>query len=136
RDAARARVNSERYLGAWWEPRTALVNPLKLVREMKRVAVGLGATVHEGTPVLSIERPGRFRLRTPAGSVDAERLVLATNAYSHQLPPIRSKQVPAWTYVVATEPLSEERLAPIGWAGREGVEDARNLVHYYRVTPD
>lgn len=136
RGAARARVSSDRYRGAWWEPRTALVDPLKLVREMKRVVSGLGATVHEGTPVESIERPGRIRLRTPAGSVDAERLVLATNAYSHLLPPLRRKQVPAWTYVVATEPLSEEQLAPIGWRGREGIEDARNLVHYYRRTPD
>lgn len=136
REAARARVNSEHYLGAWWEPRTALVNPLKLVREMKRVVIGLGATIHEGTPVEAIERSGRFRLRTPGGSVNAERLVLATNAYSHLLAPVRRKQLPAWTYVVATEPLSDEQLAPIGWRGREGVEDARNLVHYYRITPD
>jgi len=135
-DAARERVHSERYRGAWWEPRTALVNPLKLVREMKRVATGLGAIVHEGTPVGSIERPDRFRLSVPGGSVDAERLVLATNAYSHLLPPLRGKQIPAWTYVIATEPLSPERLEPIGWAGREGVEDARNLIHYYRLTPD
>ncbi|MCO5316765.1 MAG: FAD-binding oxidoreductase [Solirubrobacterales bacterium] len=137
RDEARARVNSAQYRGAWWEPRMALVNPLKLVREMKRVVTGLGATVHEGTPVEAIERPGRFRLRGPNGTVNAERIVLATNAYSHLLmPEIRGKQVPAWTYVIATEPLSEERLAPVGWDGFEGVEDARNLIHYYRRTPD
>jgi len=136
RDAARERVHSDRYIGAWWEPRTALVNPLKLVREMKRVATVRGATVHEGTPVESIERAGRFRLRTPSGSVEAERLVLATNAYSHLLEPVRRKQIPAWTYVIATEPLRDEQLEPIGWRGREGVEDARNLIHYYRLTPD
>jgi glycine/D-amino acid oxidase-like deaminating enzyme len=63
-------------------------------------------------------------------------LVLATNAYSHLLQPTRRKQVPAWTYIVATEPLSDAHFDAIGWAGREGVEDARNLIHYYRVTPD
>jgi glycine/D-amino acid oxidase-like deaminating enzyme len=136
RDAARERVGSDHYIGAWWEPRTALVNPLKLVREMKRVVSGRGARIYEGTPVESIDRAGRFRLRTPAGEVDAERLVLATNAYSHLLAPTRHKQIPAWTYVIATEPLSAEQLAPIGWGGREGVEDARNLIHYYRLTPD
>jgi glycine/D-amino acid oxidase-like deaminating enzyme len=36
--------------------------------------------------------------------------------------------------VVLSEPLSAERLEPIGWRGREGIEDARNLVHYYRLT--
>src|SRR5690606_9819543 len=37
---------------------------------------------------------------------------------------------------IATEPLSDEQLAPIGWPGMEGIEDARNLIHYYRLTPD
>ena len=38
--------------------------------------------------------------------------------------------------MVATEPLTPEQLAPIGWEGKQGVEDARNLIHYYRLTPD
>jgi glycine/D-amino acid oxidase-like deaminating enzyme len=37
---------------------------------------------------------------------------------------------------VLTEPLAEERIDAIGWRGREGLEDARNLVHYYRLTTD
>jgi glycine/D-amino acid oxidase-like deaminating enzyme len=136
RDAARERVRSDLYLGAWWEPRMALINPLKLVREMKVRVEQRGAVVHEHTPVESIERDARFTLRTPGGSVSAERIVLATNAYSHLLPQTRRKQVPAWTYIVATEPLGGSHFDAIGWTGREGVEDARNLIHYYRVTPD
>lgn len=136
RDAARERVQSDLYLGAWWEPRMALVNPLKLVRELRSRAERGGASVYEHTPVTSIERGSRFTLGTPAGSVTADRIVLATNAYAHLLPLTRRKQVPAWTYVVATEPLTPAHFDAIGWARREGVEDARNLVHYYRVTPD
>jgi glycine/D-amino acid oxidase-like deaminating enzyme len=136
RATARERVQSDLYLGAWWEPRMALVNPLKLVREMKLRAERRGAIIHEHSRVQSIERRGRFTLRTSNGSVSAERMVLATNAYSHLLPQTRRKQVPAWTYIIATEPLSDRHFDAIGWAGREGVEDARNLIHYYRVTPD
>lgn len=136
RDEARSRVNSEHYLGAWWEPRMALVNPLKLVREMKRVATDLGVTIHEHSPVTSIRRDRGFTLQTAGGSLTADKLVLATNAYSHLFPMIRRKQIPAWTYVVATEPLSDEQFETVGWAGFEGVEDARNLIHYYRRTPD
>ena len=66
----------------------------------------------------------------------AGRLVFATNAYSHLFPDLARKQVPAFTYMIATEPLSDEQLAAIGWEGRQGVEDARNLIHYYRLTPD
>jgi glycine/D-amino acid oxidase-like deaminating enzyme len=60
RDEARARVRSDLYLGAWWEPRTALVNPLKLVRELKRVATAKGATVHEHTPSPRSSPAGAF----------------------------------------------------------------------------
>lgn len=136
RDAARARVNSELYLGAMWEPRLGLLNPARLVREEKRLALQLGAQVFERTPVVEIERGARLRLKTSRGAVTAEKLVLATNAYSHRLPALRGKQIPAWTYMVATAPLEDRHFAEIGWRERQGVEDARNLIHYYRVTPD
>jgi glycine/D-amino acid oxidase-like deaminating enzyme len=137
REQARAQVSSELYLGAWWEPRTALMNPLKLVRGLARAVDQSGGVIHEQTPVTSIARDhGGFSLTTPAGRLRADRLVLATNAYSHLLEPTRRKQVPAWTYIVATAPLAAEQLAEIGWRDRQGVEDARNLIHYYRLTPD
>lgn len=136
REAVRAKVNSDLYLGAWWEPRMALVNPVKLVRELKRAAQKLGAQVYEHTPVSSIERGADFKLTTPNGNVIAKKIVLATNAYSHLFPLIRRKQIPAWTYMIATEPLTEKQFDAIGWQHRQGVEDARNLVHYYRLTPD
>lgn len=63
-------------------------------------------------------------------------MVFATNAYSHLIPELRRKQVPAWTYMIATEPLSDRHFAEIRWQERNGVEDARNLIHYYRITPD
>jgi glycine/D-amino acid oxidase-like deaminating enzyme len=136
RDAARAKVNSELYLGAWWEPRLGLLNPAKLVREEKRLALQRGAQVYEHTPVLEIRRDAGFQLRTPGGAVRAAKLVLATNAYSHLIAEIRRRQTPAWTYMIATEPLGERHFREIGWAERNGVEDARNLIHYYRITPD
>ncbi len=136
RDAARAEVNSDLYLGAWWEPRMALVNPVKLVREEKRVVQSLGAEIYEHTPVTRIERGADFMLKTPGGSVTAQKIVFATNAYSHLFPMIRRKQIPAWTYMIATEPLTDKQYEAIGWQHRQGVEDARNLIHYYRISPD
>ncbi len=132
----REMVNSDRYLGAMWEPRLVLVNPAKLVREEKRLACSLGVKVYENTPVLEITTRPVFRLRTPQGTVEAEKLVFATNAYSHLFSSIKRKQIPAFTYMIATEPLTPEQLAPIGWDGYQGLEDARNLIHYYRLTPD
>ena len=135
-DEVRARVDSEHYLGAMWERRLVLVDPAKLVREERRVALELGVSVYESTPVLEISTKPRFVLSTPNGTVTADKLVLATNAYSHLLPGLKRKQIPAFTYMIATEPIPRERLDPIGWKEREGLEDARNLIHYYRLTPD
>ena len=142
-DAATTRemVGSERYLGAMWEPRLLLVNPARLVREEKRWAIEQGARVFEGSPVLAIARTrdgggGDYRLLTPQGSMTSRKLAFATNAYSHLFPELARLQLPAFTYMIATEPLSDEQLRPIGWEGGQGVEDARNLIHYYRLTPD
>jgi glycine/D-amino acid oxidase-like deaminating enzyme len=75
-------------------------------------------------------------LETPGGHVKAAKAVLAANAWSHLFPQLKRKQVPVWTYIVLTEPLSEEHFKEIGWRNRQGIEDARNLVHYYRLTAD
>jgi glycine/D-amino acid oxidase-like deaminating enzyme len=132
----RAEVDSPRFLGGWWEPRCGLLDPAKQARELKRVAQQLGAPIFELTPVSEIRRGERFTLLTPQGSVTADKIVLATNAYSHLLPELRSKQIPAFTHMVVTEPLTPEQLGSIGWANRQGIEDARNLVHYFRLTTD
>jgi glycine/D-amino acid oxidase-like deaminating enzyme len=106
------------------------------VRELKRVAQELGATIYESSPVTEIQRDGRFTLTTPGGVLSAEKIVFATNAYSHLIPELRSRQVPAFTHMIASEPLTEDQLASIGWANRQGIEDARNLVHYFRLSID
>ena len=125
--ATREMVNSERYLGAMWEPRLVLVNPAKLVREQKRVALELGVRVFEGTPVLAVaQSPAArdaepvHRLLTPRGALTAHKLAFATNAYSHLFEQLGRLQVPAFTYMIATEPLTDEQLAPIGWRWRSG----------------
>ncbi len=135
-DRLRQEIDSPLFLGAWWEPRCGLLNPAKHARELKRVAEEAGAQVFEGTPVQTIQRGARFTLRTPKGSLQAEKVVFATNAYSHLFPQLRRHQVPAFTHMVVTEPLTPEQRASIGWRNRQGLEDARNLVHYFRLTAD
>jgi glycine/D-amino acid oxidase-like deaminating enzyme len=135
-DEIRSEVNSPLFLGGWWEPRCGLMNPTKQARELKRIAQAYGALVYENTPVTEIKLDARFRLKTPKGSLDAEKVVFATNAYSHLIPQLRRKQVPAFTHMVVTEPLSNQQMASIGWQNRQGLEDARNLMHYFRLTAD
>ncbi|HJW84529.1 MAG TPA: FAD-binding oxidoreductase [Anaerolineae bacterium] len=46
------------------------------------------------------------------------------------------KQAPVFTHMVITEQLTPAQMDSIGWRNRQGLEDARNLVHYLRLTVD
>ncbi len=132
----REEVNSPLYMGAKGEDECALVNPAKLARGLKDLAEGAGAEIYEHTPVEAAHLRPRIRLETPQGSVAARKVVFATNAFTQHFPRLHSKAFPMFTYIVLTEPLTEEHLSPIGWRHRQGIGDARNLIHYYRLTSD
>ncbi len=135
-----AEFRTERFLGAIHESETGILNPCKHVRELKRLAEADGVTVYEQTPVSTVVRAGGgIVVRTPRGSVRAEKLVLATNAYSRSidgLPKLKNRQVPVWTFQVVTEPLTAAQWDDIGWKNQQSFEDNRQLVHYFRPTVD
>lgn len=135
-EAAQVAVRSPTFLGACSEPHCGLLNPVKWADALRRLAVERGAKLYEGTRVETVEhRGGKFRLTTAGGNITADKVAFATNGYTHLIPGFASKQIPAFAYVIVTEPLSERQLASIGWAGREGIEDGRNFMHFYRLTP-
>ncbi len=136
-DKVAQRVTSPTFLGALWEPGCGLINPVKWVEGLCRLALAKGVQLFEGTRVTTVTRQsGRFRLATPGGTLTADKVIFATNAYTHLIPGMRSKQLPAFAYIIVTEPLSESQRASIGWAGREGIEDGRHFMHFFRLTPD
>ncbi|MBK6874758.1 MAG: FAD-dependent oxidoreductase [Kineosporiaceae bacterium] len=137
-DAARALVDSPTYLGGLRDTRgTATLDPAGLVWGLAEVAERAGVRVHERSRVLALADQGdRVRLETATGVVHARRVVLATNAFPSLLHRVRPYVVPVWDHVLATEPLSAEQRAAIGWAGGEGLSDAGNQFHYYRLTAD
>lgn len=136
KDQVQEKIHSPRYLGAMFEERLLLINPLKLVREERRLNLEAGVQIFENSPAIEIQRNAKFTIKTPSGSVISEKIVFATNAYSHLIPHLRRKQIPAFTYMIATAPLTAEQLEQIGWKEMQGIEDARNLIHYYRLTLD
>lgn len=71
---------SSRHLEGWFSPAAASVQPGKLVRGLRRVALQLGVNIHENTPMIGLEEGTPAQLKTPIGSIRAERVVLAMNA--------------------------------------------------------
>jgi glycine/D-amino acid oxidase-like deaminating enzyme len=134
----RARLDSPTYLGGLREPGgTALVEPARLAWGLREACLGAGVRVHEGTPVTGLGRHGAgLRLETPGGTVTARRVALATNAFPPLLRRLGLMTVPVYDYALMTEPLTPAQLDALGWAGREGVGDASNQFHYYRLTRD
>lgn len=133
----RARVNSESYLAGIYDPEVALVNPAKLAWELARLAEQLGVRIYEHTAIQSWRRQGaRIRVASHGGSATVARLVLATGAYQPLLRRISLFTLPVFDHVVATAPLTSDQLAAIGWDGRQGLSDAGNQFHYYRLTAD
>jgi glycine/D-amino acid oxidase-like deaminating enzyme len=138
RDAVRAEVDSPTYLGGVWDRAgCAMVDPARLVWGLRRACRSLGVRFYEHTPVTAIGPvPGGLRLRTPHGRIDAAQVALATGAQAGLLRRLRHYVVPVYDYALMTEPLTEAQLSSIGWPNRQGIGDAGNQFHYYRLSAD
>jgi gamma-glutamylputrescine oxidase len=90
------------------------VDPGALVAGLARAAVAAGAALHERSAVRAVE-PGRpVRLRTDAGCVVANHVVVALNAYTATLLSLPVRFETALTLAVCTEPLDPAATAALG----------------------
>ncbi len=138
-DAVRREVNSPTYLaGLWDRSGCATLDPARLAWGLRRACLLAGVRIYEHTPVRSFgDAPGgRVALTTPGGDVRADRVALAAGAFAPLLRRLRYYVVPVYDYVLMTRPLKPGQLASIGWANRQGIGDAGNQFHYYRLTAD
>jgi glycine/D-amino acid oxidase-like deaminating enzyme len=138
-ESVRRELDSPTYLGGAWYPRScAILDPARLAWGLRRACLESGVRIYEHTPVLAISREGGkgLRLATPRGGLTAARVALGTGCYRPLLRRLRQYLVPVYDYALVTEPLSAPQLASIGWRNRQGVADAGNQFHYYRLTAD
>jgi glycine/D-amino acid oxidase-like deaminating enzyme len=138
RDAVRAEVDSPTYLGGVWD-RTgcAMLDPARLAWGLRRACLSVGVRLYENSPVDRITpAPAGLELRTWRGRLTAGRVALATGAHGRLLKRLRQFVVPVYDYALMTEPLTAAQLASIGWRHRQGIGDAGNQFHYYRLTAD
>jgi glycine/D-amino acid oxidase-like deaminating enzyme len=148
-DAAsmRAEVDSPLYRGgAWVKDAGGVLDPAKLAVGLADAARRAGVHIYEGSPALSLgdaehrgsgrRADGPVAVRTPAGAVIARRVVVGTSAYPSPVPVIRRYVAPVYDYALMSEPLSTEQRRSIGWSRRQGIGDAGNQFHYYRLSAD
>lgn len=117
------------------ERRAGSLHPAKLAVGLRDLAIARGVTVHEATPVCSIELGRTCRLATPSGRIEADRVVLAANAWLSSVPEIRRRMYVVDSQVIATEPVPD-LLDSLGWTGGASICDSQLQVLYWQRTPD
>ena len=108
RDETRETIGTSAYIGALLNMGNGHLHPLNLCIGEAKAAASLGATIYEQSPVLNIEKGDKPRVVTQQGSVTADAVILAGNAYHVLERKLRGVMFPVRSYIIATEPLSEE----------------------------
>lgn len=128
------RSGSPQHLAGVLEESGATVHPGYLVRSMRRVALERGVRIFEGTRMRSFSRT-KSEIRTDHGTVRADRVVLATNAWAAGIRELHTSLFVISSDIVSTAPIPD-RLAEIGWDDGVGITDSQTMVCYYRTTRD
>ena len=135
RGETREYIGTDAYIGALLNMGNGHLHPLNLCIGEARAAESLGATIYERSPVLRIDKSDRPRVVTEQGSVAADAVVIAGNAYHKLERQLRNAMFPVNSFIIATEPLADEvvqRINPHDVA----ICDPNFVLEYFRLSAD
>jgi gamma-glutamylputrescine oxidase len=136
REQLRAVLDSDRYLGALFDPRSGHLHPLKYVLGLARAARERGVQIFEASPVTRVDRGSALSFHTRHGSVRAPFGVLAGNALLRGIAPeLESRVMPVGSYIAVSEELGAERIRQLFGNGM-AVADTNWALDYFRPTSD
>ncbi len=110
------------------------LHPVALVHGLAAAVAQRGGQMFEGTRATEIA-PGRV-VCGGASVVRAERIVVATEAFTIEQPGQARRYLPLASTMIATAPLPADVSAPLAWRAGEAVGDARHLFFYAQHTAD
>ena len=132
-DEARSLLAATHVVGGTFTPHCATIQPARLVRGLARVVERMGATIYEHTPVVEISPR---RARTRLGTVKADVVVRATEAFTGSLSGSKRELIPIYSLMVATEPLPDSFWQEVGLHERATFNDGRRMIIYGQRTID
>ena len=137
REEQRRELGTDAYHGGVVYERHASLDPGRYHAGLLQRALAAGVSVRAHCPVTGVQREGDgFELATARGRVRAREVIVATNGYTGAITPWQRRRViPIGSYMIATEPLSAERMDRLMPRDRV-VSDSRRVVYYYRASPD
>jgi len=128
-------IGTKAYIGSLMNMGNGHLHPLNLCIGEANAAVSRGATIYEGSSVLRIDHGSKPTVVTEHGSVTAEHVVIAGNAYHLIEPSLRGIMFPVNSFIIATEPLDAETCATINPRDL-AVCDPNFVLEYFRLSAD
>jgi glycine/D-amino acid oxidase-like deaminating enzyme len=130
-----ARTGSPSHLGGVLDTSAATVQPALLALGLRRAAIQAGVRIYENSPIADIDRGSPPALVTSRGRLQADKVVIAMNAWAARFPELKRALVVLSSDIIATAPIPDS-LKRIGWTGGEAITDSQLRVDYYRTTRD
>lgn len=131
-----AHIGSPVYHGGYLDKGGAHLHPLNYALGLARAAKDKGVQFYECSRVRRLESGAPAKLHTMTGHVVADHVVLACNGYLEGLEPrIAGHIMPINNYIIATEPLGDERAKSL-IPNDVAVADTKFVIDYFRLSPD
>ncbi|WP_375779049.1 NAD(P)/FAD-dependent oxidoreductase [Bradyrhizobium sp. ma5] len=132
-EETRRKIGGGNYTGALLDKRAGTIQPLAYARGLARVALAAGARIFTQTEVPTVRDMGlRWRVGTGTGSVCAEWVIVATNAYGKTTwPQVQREQIRLPYFNLATRPLSDRPRTSI-LPERQGAWDTSEVLSSFR----
>ncbi len=126
RDGLRERVGSGYYRSGLFTAWGYLVQPAALIRGL---ADSLPGNVHlyEQSPVIALQRPGKWQLRTADAQITADTVIMATNASIKSFGYLRDRLVNIYTYAAITHALQPADIRHLGSMPTWGILPSHRL---------
>lgn len=130
-------TGTQKISAALLDRRAGTFNPMAFTSGLAKAVGSLGGQLFDHSPVTRLERQGeRWCVITEHGAVLAEKVVIASNAYTEgEWTELRRNFFPGYYYQVASAPLTEEaaqRILP----GGQGSWDTRQVLSSIRRDAD
>lgn len=135
RDGIRALIGSKAFQGGTIDWGAGHLHPLNYAIGLARAAMAAGAVIHERSEVHRIDPGAKPVVRTDAGQVTCEHVILAGNGYLAGLAPeVEARVMPINNFIIATAPLGDR--AETVLARDVAVADSKFVVNYWRLSKD
>lgn len=126
-------TGSRAFRGSLLDTRAGTIQPLAYVRGLASAVSRMGGRIYTESPVRRVsDERGKWRLATDIGSVCADWIIVATNAYSSTVWSALRDELLALPYFnMATRPLDARQLSLI-LPERQGIWDTRRILSSLR----